>query len=160
MFSDLIGTQNILLNLESKEKDVLFSEMTENFVRIVPTLDRGTVLDAINEREDKQNTSIVPGVAVPHASVEGLGAPAIVTIGVSRGGVDYETSGASTPDPKESYVHLIIMILFDAADTNEKISVLSDCARLLQTKDFYQKCLTAENPNEIIDEIARLESLE
>lgn len=160
VFSELIKADNILLDLESTEKDVLFAEMIENFVHLVSTLDRDVVLDAINEREEKQNTSIVPGIAVPHASVEGLGCPAVVTIGVSKGGVDYETQGASTPDPKSAYVHLVIMILFDTSDTNEKISVLSDCARLLQTPNFYQKCLTATSKNDIIEEIARIESLE
>lgn len=160
MFSELIKSDNIILNLESTEKDVLFAEMVENFMHLMPNLDRAAVLDAINEREEKQNTSIVTGVAVPHASIDDLGCNAVVTIGVSKNGVDYETQGGAAPDPKESYVHLIIMILFDSSDTNEKISVLSDCARLLQTPDFYQKCLTATNKNDIIEEIARIESLE
>ena len=58
MLSSYIRKENIIMNLESSDKDVLFAEMTECLVRSNPALDRKSVLKALEKRESKKNTCI------------------------------------------------------------------------------------------------------
>ena len=94
MFSSLLKPENIILELESSEKDVLFAEMVENIVTTHPSVNRSEALAALTERENKMNTCIKSGIAVPHASCASVTYP-VVSIVISRGGLDYEVEGLS-----------------------------------------------------------------
>ena len=50
MFSSLLKPENIILELESSEKDVLFAEMVENIVTTHPSVNRSEALAALTER--------------------------------------------------------------------------------------------------------------
>ena len=58
IFSSLLKPENIILELESTEKDVLFAEMVENIVTTHPSVNRSEALAALTERENKMNTCI------------------------------------------------------------------------------------------------------
>lgn len=156
MFSSLIKPENIILDLESTEKDVLFAEMVENIVNSHLSVDRNEALEALIAREDKMNTCVKSGIAVPHALCASVTQP-VVSIGISRGGVDYEIGGGAVPDSKESLVHLVIMILFEQGNAERHLHILSECASILQTPAFYQTALTAGSELEIIEKIKRIE---
>ena len=81
MFSSLLKPENIILELESSEKDVLFAEMVENIVTTHPSVNRSEALAALTERENKMNTCIKSGIAVPHASCASVTYP-VVSIGI------------------------------------------------------------------------------
>lgn len=156
MFSNLIKPENIILNLESDEKDILFAEMVENIVRVQPDINRKEALEALVTRENKMNTCIKAGIAVPHASCNSVNKP-IVAMGISKAGIDYEVESVVFPDSKSSLVHLVIMILLEQGNTERHLHILADCAKLLQSSDFYQSVLTANSEKEIIDKIKRIE---
>ena len=59
MFCDYVKTENIIVNLESADKDCLFAEMTEVLVRSTPGLDRDEVISSL----DLKNISTVHGRA-------------------------------------------------------------------------------------------------
>lgn len=67
MLSDLIKPENVIVELESTDKDSLFAELTENLVRTNENLDRDEIFRALSEREEQMNTCIMKGIAVPHA---------------------------------------------------------------------------------------------
>lgn len=157
MFNELITPESIILNLESSDKDSLFPEMVENIIAQEPSINRAECLAALITRENVQNTCIVPSIAVPHASLTGISRP-VVSIGISRDGVDYEVNGGASPDDPSDYVHLVILIIFPAEDTSKKISVLSDCAKILRNENFYQTSLTTSSKSDIINVMARIEA--
>lgn len=157
-FSSLIKPENIILDLESTEKDVLFAEMVENIVNSHLSVDRKEALEALIAREDKMNTCIKSGIAVPHAMCTSVKQP-VVSIGISRGGVDYEVEGGAAPDSKESLVHLVIMILFEQGNAERHLHILAECANILQSPAFYQTALTAGSALEIIEKIRRIEEM-
>ena len=158
MFSSLLKPENIILELESSEKDVLFAEMVENIVTTHPSVNRSEALAALTERENKMNTCIKSGIAVPHASCASVTYP-VVSIGISRGGIDYEVEGGAAPDSKESLVHLVIMILFEQGNTERHLHILAECAHILKTPAFYQTALTASSASEIIEKLRRIEEV-
>lgn len=155
MLENLIGPENIILDLSSEDKDELFSEMTENLVRRNPSLDRHAVLSALEERESLKNTCIRQGVAVPHANFPSIKKPEIA-VGISRSGIDYEISG-KFPAKKEDLIHLVIMILFEPENTQNHLHILADCAMLLNDSRFYNQIMKASCAREVCNIIKEVE---
>lgn len=66
LLKDVFDQQSIKLNLESKTKEAVFTELIDAIVDIRPELDRDEIFAVVYDREIKMNTSVAPGVAVPH----------------------------------------------------------------------------------------------
>ena len=81
--------ESILLNLESSEKEELFEEMLQNICSRLPDVDRDEARASLLAREAKMSTGILPGVAVPHGSIDTVKGVA-GAIGISRRGIDYD----------------------------------------------------------------------
>ena len=109
MFCDYVKTENIIVNLESADKDCLFAEMTEVLVRSTPGLDRDEVISSLVSREEQMNTCVMKGVAVTHAECSSVSAP-VIAIGISGSGVDYDIDGVSSKDFNESLIHVVFMM--------------------------------------------------
>lgn len=153
---DFVKPENILVSLESTEKDVLFAEMVESLVRSNSSLDRNEVLSAISEREMRKNTAILSGVAVPHAEISSIKSP-LVCIGISRKGIDYEVESVESKNYKDSFVHLVFLILFEKGNIEKHLHLLSDCARLFQIPDFLNSLMTATSAQEVCSIIREFE---
>ncbi len=154
MFSSLISPDNIIFNLQSTDKDELFSELVEFLVRKNPSIDRDEALKALENREEVKNTQTAPGIAVPHACLSSINKTEIV-LGISRAGIDYEiTEGHSL---KDNLVHFVILILFNAQNTEAHLHLLSDCALILNTQGFYPEVLKASDANEVYSMIKEAE---
>lgn len=155
MLSDVIKPENVVIDLESADKDVLFAEMVEALVRLYPTIDRDEALSALEEREDKANTCVMPGIAVPHAGCRSVQETAAV-LGISRGGVDYEVSGAAAAE--SPLVHVVVMLLFELGNTERHLKILSDCASVLRVPEFYRSVLSAKSAQDVCSVIKECEA--
>ena len=85
---DTFDKRSIKLNLESKTKEGVFRELIEAVTAVHPALDRDIGLRVIQERENKLNTSVAPGVAVPHGYYPGTDG-IFGALGFSEAGIDY-----------------------------------------------------------------------
>ncbi len=150
MLSNLIKPENVIVELESTDKDSLFAELTENLVRTNENLDRIEVFNALSEREEEMNTCIMKGVAVPHACCGCVEKP-LIALGLSASGIDYEIDGTGTKNYSDSLVHVVFMLLFEHGNAERHLRVLADCARLLNIPGFYKSLLTAKNAQEVCD---------
>ena len=155
MLECLISPESVILNLSSEDKDELFSELVENLVRRNPSLNRTSILNALNERELQKNTFITTGVAGPHANISSIKHPEIV-VGISRDGIDYEID-ESVPAKKDDLVHLVIMILFEPENAQDHLHLLADCAVLLNDSRFYRKIMKAKDEVEVCNIIREVE---
>lgn len=143
MFSTLVRPENIVLDLQSTDKDELFPELVEFLVRKDPSIDRDEALKALSNREEIKNTCTNPGIAVPHAHLTSIKNTQII-LGISRAGIDYELEGVNS-SKSENLVHLVVLILFGLQDTGSHLKILSDCAMVLNTQGFYPEVLNAQN---------------
>ncbi len=148
MLSDLIKVENVIVKLESTDKDSLFAELTENLVRTNTNLDRYEILDSLFAREEQMNTCIMKGIAVPHTFCSCIKKP-LVALGLSVPGIDYEIAGTSSKDYSASLVHLVIMILFEKGNAERHLRILADCARVLRIPGFYNSVLKAETAQQV-----------
>jgi len=149
MLSTLLTPAIIKTNLESTEKDEVLEELLEVLVSAHPEIDRQEALDALNLRETKMSTGVIPGIAVPHAvckSVRGISA----AVGMSRSGIDYDSLDGSP-------VHFIIMLLFEQGETESHLQMMRDIAVLLQHHDFLKIVMEKKTSQEVFDELCNFE---
>ena len=155
MLSRILKPENVIPELESRDKDSLFAELVENLVRTTSCLDRGKILSSLYEREEKMNTCVMKGIAVLHASDSGLECTK-VAVGLSAPGIDYEIDG-NLPAKKEDLVHLVIMILFEPENAQDHLHMLADCAMLLNDSRFYREIMKASDAQEVCNLIREVE---
>jgi mannitol/fructose-specific phosphotransferase system IIA component (Ntr-type) len=104
LLSDVFDKQSIKLNLESKTKEAAFKELVEVIGTVHPEFNRDTILSVIQEREEKLNTSVIPGVAVPHGYYPGT-SDIFGALGISETGIEYQ----SVDDKPVHYIFLLVM---------------------------------------------------
>jgi mannitol/fructose-specific phosphotransferase system IIA component (Ntr-type) len=140
LLCDVFDKQLIKPNLESKTKEGVFRELVEAVTAAYPALDRDISLRAIQDRENKLNTSVAPGVAVPHGYYPGedgiFGA-----LGFSESGINY---GAADEKP----VHCVFLIIMGDASREKHLSVLNRVMSLINSNGL-ELLRKAGGPEEI-----------
>ena len=89
-------------------------------------LDRQELLDAINQRENKMTTIILPGVAVPHgysSAIHGI----IGAIGLSQIGIEFDRRRDREP------VHLFFLLLMDESSRERHLRVFGRLLEVLNS---------------------------
>lgn len=150
MLSDIFPVENIIVNLESEDRDEVFEELVEVLVSAQSGIDREEALNALQSRESKMSTGIMPGIAVPHAissTVKGV----VGAIGISKAGIDY-----GSLDNKA--VHVVFMLLFAPDETERHLQVMKQFAGLLQYPEFCNELVKKNSPQEIHDAICACET--
>ena len=133
----------IKTGLESETKDELFEELVDvlarNWTSSAP-FPRRNILDALMRREAKMSTGIAKGIAVPHATVEGLEAMAGV-LGISSRGIDYDALDGHP-------VYLVLMVLTPPKDAELHLQTLQNLAALIENREFASRLAAAATPAE------------
>jgi mannitol/fructose-specific phosphotransferase system IIA component (Ntr-type) len=149
MLSKLITPANIKVDLESTEKDEVFEELLEVIVAAQPGISRQEALEALDIREEKMSTGIIPGIAVPHAVCDSVHG-AVAAVGLSHSGIEY-ASLDGTP------VNFVIMLLFAEGDTESHLQTMKDVASVLQHPDFMKVIMAKKTPQEVYDALCNFE---
>jgi mannitol/fructose-specific phosphotransferase system IIA component (Ntr-type) len=122
---DVFDKQAIRLNLESKTKEAVFTELIDAIADIHPELNRDEMFTVVHDRESKMNTSVALGVAVPHGYYPGAHS-VFGAIGVSRNGIDYDS-----PDHKP--VHVVFLIIMGEAYREKHLHILSRLLSMIKS---------------------------
>jgi mannitol/fructose-specific phosphotransferase system IIA component (Ntr-type) len=146
LLNDVFTKQSIILNLESKTKEDVFTELVEVIANVHPELDREEMLAVIQDREKKMNTSVTDGAAIPHGYYPG-GGNIVGAIGFSQDGIDYETVD-------QQPVHVVFMIVLDKTFREIHLHVLSRILTLINSEglSFIQE---AKSQQEVFDILSR-----
>ncbi|MBQ9538532.1 MAG: PTS sugar transporter subunit IIA [Treponema sp.] len=135
--------ESIILNLESTEKEELFEEMLQNICSRLPSVNRDEARKALLAREAKMSTGILPGVAVPHGSIDTV-KTVTGAIGISRKGIDYDAMDGKP-------VHYVFMLLGNSSDNASHLETLRRIAILLINPAFVSKLADASSSGDIWD---------
>jgi mannitol/fructose-specific phosphotransferase system IIA component (Ntr-type) len=141
---DVFDKHSIKLNLASKTKEAVFTELIDAITDIHPELNRDEIFTAIYDRESKMNTAIVPGVAVPHGYY--LGANNVFgAIGISQTGIDYDAL-----DQKP--VHIVFLIIMGEAYREKHLRVLSRLLSMIQSEElgYMQEAKSSQDVYDIL----------
>ena len=143
---------SIKTGLESETKDELFEELVDvlarNWTSSAP-FPRKNILDALLKRESKMSTGIAKGIALPHATVEGLEAMAGV-LGISSGGIDYDALDGHP-------VYLVFMVLTPPKDAELHLQTLQNLAALIEDREIVSRLAAATSPAEAFSVIKDFE---
>ena len=144
MLSGIFSPRHIKLDLESSTKIDAFGEIIDTLTEADPNFNRQELLEAIIMRENKMNTVILPGIAVPHGyinTIQGI----VGAIGLSRTGIEYG-SGNSNP------VHLFLMLFMDETSREKHLQVFSRLLEMLNSTSYEEivKLGTPEKLYELI----------
>ena len=122
-------------------------ELLEQLARLVGErvegLDPAQLVARLAEREGQISTGIGHGVAIPHATLDGLAAPVCVIVQVP-GGCDY---GALDQSP----VCVLFLLLSPPEQTGHHIRLLARIARLVDDRSFVEKLARAADPEAIYE---------
>ena len=110
--------------LDAKSKDAVFQKFAKAFGETMPNFSTEQVREALRERERAQNTSIGQGIALPHATLQGVDRT-YVGIFISKTPVDY---GA----PDGQGVDVFFVTLGGPGDRGRHLLVLSTVAKISQ----------------------------
>jgi mannitol/fructose-specific phosphotransferase system IIA component (Ntr-type) len=130
--------------LEGKTRDEVFEELIETIAESYPEYDRGEMLEAVISRENRMNTAILPGIAVPHGycpAVNGI----IGALGFSRRGIEYENHGP---------VHSVFMLLMGESSREYHLRVLGRLLELLNS-EFFTAIQKADGLRQVYDILSR-----
>jgi mannitol/fructose-specific phosphotransferase system IIA component (Ntr-type) len=142
--SDIFDQRSIKLNLESSSKADAFKELIETIAAIHPELDREIMLAAIQNREQKLNTSIAPGAAVPHGNYPGTG-DIFGALGISPSGIEYDA-------PDHNPVHCLFLLVMGESSREQHLRILNQIASMINSggQELLLKAQTPEAIHEIL----------
>ncbi|MDR0525782.1 MAG: PTS sugar transporter subunit IIA [Spirochaetaceae bacterium] len=121
---DIFPPSGIKLNIASGSKSTALNELASTLAEIHPELDRNTILMAVEDREDKMNTCVGSGVAVPHGYYPGIDG-IFGVLGISDQGVAYGALG-------DKPVHCIFMLIFGEGSKEKHLRVLNRIMTLIE----------------------------
>jgi mannitol/fructose-specific phosphotransferase system IIA component (Ntr-type) len=146
MLLNSVFKESIKLDLISKTKEAVFSELVEEIACVHPELNPDEMLAVIWDREKKMNTQVASGVAVPHGYYPGT-VDVVGAMGISKSGIDY---GTADHDP----VHFVFLLVMSEKFREKHLQVLSRTLSLIQS-GMLSKLQAAGDRQEVYDLLAR-----
>ena len=119
-----LNEQCVFIELKPADKQALLNMLAEEVVRCHPGVDRDQLISRLLEREKAGSTGIGRGVAVPHATIEGL-PETLCMIARLPGGIDF---GAIDQKP----VRLVFLLVSPPGEIGLHVRLLARIARLLK----------------------------
>ena len=144
---DLLKEGQIATGFQSKDKWEAITKMVDLLVaqsRLKPE-HREPVYAALAAREKVASTGMEHGVAIPHASVDGI-EDALASLAISPAGVPFQ---AADGQPSR----LIILLVIPRKAVQKHIRTLAGIAKLLQYEEMRDALTNARSPREALQVI-------
>lgn len=139
---DLINESCVILDLKSREKSDVLSEMMETLKSAERIKDANQALKDVLKRERQGTTAIRGGFAIPHASTVGANQPVIV-FGRSTTGVDFDAV-----DEKPSTI--IFLVIVPSFSTDLPLEIISRASYILSIPSVFEAFMQADSIDEVL----------
>ncbi|MCD6497552.1 MAG: PTS sugar transporter subunit IIA [Deltaproteobacteria bacterium] len=148
--SDALQNCVVALDVEAEDKPDLLMHLADRAAAILPWVDADGLYAALLAREREASTGIGNGVAIPHASMEGLQAPFCLMARLARP-MDYD---AIDHEP----VRLLFLLASPASTTTDgkgmvstrHVKMLARLARLCMRPGFIDELLAAATSEDVL----------
>jgi mannitol/fructose-specific phosphotransferase system IIA component (Ntr-type) len=142
--SALLTEGQILQGLAAQDKGELIARLADLLVAQgrLPAPLRGPAVEALMARERIASTGMEHGIAIPHASIDGLDAP-LAVLGLSPDGVPFQSA-----DGKPA--RILVLLAIPRQQVADHTRTLAGIARLLQYEEFRDALLRARSPREVL----------
>jgi PTS system nitrogen regulatory IIA component len=139
--TDILVQDAVILDLASRAKRDVLSEMAKALAAAEPGVDEARLLDVLVEREKLQSTGIGEAVAIPHGKLPGIGR-LLASFARSREGVDFDSiDGAPT--------HLFFLLVVPEHSGGQHLKALARISRFFRDAAFRKRLLEAESRDEV-----------
>lgn len=142
MWKDCTGTELIIINPDVRDKKDLFEKMVNHAYNQDLVINAKEFLQALWERENRDNTEIEEGIALPHArssSVERF----FLCVIVFRDGFDYQHEDKGP-------VNIVFFFGAPEEENRQYLQMLARSSRLLKHEDFRQGIIEAQTPEDVM----------
>jgi PTS system nitrogen regulatory IIA component len=142
--SDCLSRKNILFQTEVLSRDEALTLLVKTLDETEDGFDSAEAIQALKERETVLPTVIAPGVALPHARLDGMDKP-LVAITITQKGIVFDAD----KDP----VNLILLVLTPKNDPSAYLRILSMLLTLLKDVNVpeFVKTATADDFYELFN---------
>ena len=125
--SDLLDENAVEPNLKAKREEEVIRELVDILHKAKKIKNPQEILSALLEREKAAPTILGNGVAIPHATVEGI-QKALACLAISKSEIDFES-----PDNKRP-IRVIFLFLSPLEESETHLQILSRAEGLLQNE--------------------------
>jgi len=139
--SDLVQKNLVSVNLKSRTRDGIISEIVDQLYINRKIKDKKHVLESLLKRESLGSTGVGGGVAIPHARIVEL-KEAVLFVGIAKQGVDF-----SSVDVKP--VNLVILFLTPLLESELHLKILSRVASFLSHQVLVKQLLECSSNDEL-----------
>jgi len=140
--SEILCEDCICMNIPVRSKPAVIRELVALMAENERVTDPEALIEALMVRERIQTTGIGHGMALPHATAEGVKG-LIMALGISREGVDFESLDNQP-------VQLIFLLAGEPRLQTSFLSILSKISRFFRKEEFRNRVLKAGSNQEII----------
>lgn len=140
---DLVVEKIVKIPLESNDKPAVIRELVKALKDANEISDYDSALKAVQDRENKQSTGLVGGIAVPHAKTVAV-ASLKLAIGISPEGVDFDSM-----DKQPS--KLFFLLLASPNMSGPHVEALSEIARLARSKSLIEALINSASAREVVE---------
>ncbi len=145
--SELLDEDNIITELNAREKKGVLEELVTAIISHEPSINKGTLVKVLLERERLGSTGIGDGVAIPHGKYNGISRP-LISFGRSREGLDFDSMDGQP-------AHLFFLLVAPEDSANIHLKVLATIARILKNSAFRKTLMEAPTRKEIYRKIVQ-----
>ena len=151
--SEYLEPELVLVDLRAEGVEDAVEAMVRTLHEAGKIEDPDRVRRAVLERESSHTTALGNGVALPHATIEGL-ERARVRVAIAPEGVPFGPDGHEA-EPER----LFFMLLSPLEEAGTHIKLLARIVRLVRRHDFVAALLEADSATAVLEEIEREDAL-
>jgi len=139
--SEIFKPQSVIHDLKAHDKKGVLEELSQVITEQEKSLNKGTLLQVLLERERLGSTAIGDGVALPHGKLRELD-KLLISFGRSIDGLDFDSI-----DEQPAYLFFLLLAPENSAGMHLKF--LAKMSRMLKDGNFRQRLMGAKTGEEI-----------
>ena len=143
--SEFFKEDNISPQLKARDKKGVLEEMAGLVSQNDPTIDKGSLVRVLVERERLGSTGIGDGVAIPHGKLSSVREP-IISFGRSKEGLDFDSMDGQP-------AHLFFLLIAPENSSGIHLQALARIAKILKSGSFRKRLMMSKTKDEIYQEI-------
>jgi PTS system nitrogen regulatory IIA component len=143
--SEILNPDNIIPDLRAKDKKGVLEELVDVIVSHDPSLDKGSLVKVLLERERLGSTGIGDGIAIPHGKFRSLKHP-VISFGRSLKGLDFDSM-----DGQPAFLFFLLVAPENSASIHLK--ALAKIAKILKNSSFRNILMQAPTRKELYQNI-------
>lgn len=139
--SQILKEESIILDLKANDKKGALEELADAIASRETSLDKGSLVKGLLERERLGSTGIGEGIAIPHGKFYGV-SQLIITFGRSLKGVNFESI-----DGEPTFLFFLLVAPEDSDGIHLK--TLAKLAKILKTSSLRKVLMEAHTREEL-----------